>query len=800
MLDKPASLAFVSSSEDGKRLELRSAVAMPNASSFLWNPRMLLQLNCRGYAVAQHMQPEPGKYSHGPALEAKTFMQPEHPYYAHHPGRFCYVRDDDTGRIFSAPHEPVRARDSEFLFSAGLGDAFWRVRNDEIEITMSVRLPHDDVVELWDIQIQNIGQRRRRISIYPYFTIGYMSWLNQSAAYRPELGAIVACSVTPYQKLEDYPRIKSLKDCTYLLHERAPLAFETSRDAFEGEGGLMQPDALLEDTLADGDALYETPVAVLQYAMTLAPGDRETFRFAFGPADTDDDVHRVRRAYLHAEGFARAQAGYAQFQQAARGCLTTQTRDRSFDNFVNHWLPRQVFYHTRAHRLTTDPQTRNFLQDGMGSVYVAPDAARLSLIRALTQQNINGSMPEGILLNGATALKYINQVPHTDHCVWLPILVRSYLNETGDLDVLHETINGRADQRAQSVLERVTDAMHFQLQWRDARNLSLIAQGDWCDPMNMVGHRGQGVSGWLTMAAIYAAREWADICDLGGREDVARAMRQEADLMAHAAHEHLWDGDWFARGITDDGKPFGTRADTEGRIFLNPQSWAMLAGIASTDQLQRMLRAIDEQLLTPYGVMVLAPAYTGMREDIGRLTQKHPGSAENGAIYNHAAMFLAHALYRIHEPERAFQVLRRAIPGPDESDLLRRGQLPNFVPNYYRGAVHQFPRTAGRSSQMFNTGAASWLYRIVIEELFGLHGNPQGLRVRPQLPQAWSGARVTRRFRGAEFVVAIERVDGLTDVQVRVDGRALVGDCIRDVRPGARYAVDVQLPANAPTR
>ena len=30
-------------------------------------------------------------------------------------------------------------------------------------------------------------------------------------------------------------------------------------------------------------------------------------------------------------------------------------------------------------------------------------------------------MPDGIILHEAAELKYINQVPHTDHCVWLPI-------------------------------------------------------------------------------------------------------------------------------------------------------------------------------------------------------------------------------------------------------------------------------------------------------------------------------------------------------------------------------------------
>ena len=63
---------------------------------------MMIQMNCRGYAQAQHMQPEPGKYAKAPELEAQTFMQPEHHYYAHHPGRFVYVKE--TGKkLLSLP-------------------------------------------------------------------------------------------------------------------------------------------------------------------------------------------------------------------------------------------------------------------------------------------------------------------------------------------------------------------------------------------------------------------------------------------------------------------------------------------------------------------------------------------------------------------------------------------------------------------------------------------------------------------------------------------------------------------------
>ena len=129
--------------EQGRRFVLTSPTAMPAASTFLWNRRMLLQLNCRGFATAQFTQPEPAKYAHAPTLEARTFMQPEQPYYAHHPGRFCYVKDEDDGGLFSVPHEPVRRTPEAFAFSVGLSDVVWRVCCDGLEVEMGVVLPVD---------------------------------------------------------------------------------------------------------------------------------------------------------------------------------------------------------------------------------------------------------------------------------------------------------------------------------------------------------------------------------------------------------------------------------------------------------------------------------------------------------------------------------------------------------------------------------------------------------------------------------------------------------------------------------
>ncbi|KAF2872652.1 glycoside hydrolase family 94 protein [Massariosphaeria phaeospora] len=780
------------STTSGDRYELLSPTALPKAGGFLWNQKMMIQMTCRGYAVSQFMQPEPAKYAYAPNLEAKTFMQPEQNYYAHHPGRFVYIKDEETGQLFSAPYEPVRAPVDRFVFSVGKSDISWTVEYIGIKVEMTFHIPTHDVAELWSINVTNISGRDRKISVYPYFPFGYMSWMNQEAEWNEKVIGVVGSYKTPYQKASDYPKTKFLKDKTYFLCETPPISWEAKQEAFEGEGGLHNPSSLQKEELSKSDARYETPTAIVQYRESLKKDEQREYRFLFGPAFDEAEILDMRKKYLSKEAFSKAAEDYQKYIELGSGCLRIETPDPVLDNFVNHWLARQVYYHGDVNRLTTDPQTRNYLQDNMGMSFIKPVVARNAILTAIGQQEKNGSMPDGILLAEGAELKYINQIPHTDHCVWLPVALEIYLAETGDYALLDEKVTSMHGD-TYTVFERFSRAMDWLLSARDHRGLSFIEQGDWCDPMNMVGPKGIGVSGWLTVATAYACNLWATVCEQQGEADTAARFRAGATEVNARATEHFWDGAWFARGITDAGVTFGTQHDAEGRIWLNPQAWSILGGAATPDKIATMLPHVDAQLSTPYGPVMFAPPFTAMREDVGRVTQKYPGQGENGSVYNHAGAFYVWALYSIHDADRAFTVLRQMIPGPDEADYVQRGQLPVYIPNYYRGGWQAYPRTAGRSSQLFNTGTVSWVYRALVEGLCGLRGDKEGLRVEPQLPKEWPGMKVTRLFRGATFEVEVKRGE-VDEVKVVVDGVQLGEPRIRGVEEGKVYRVEVVVP------
>ncbi|MCT2535162.1 NdvB protein [Aquibacillus koreensis] len=780
--------------------ELDSPTIMPKASGFLWNDKMMIHVNCRGYVVAQFMQPEPAKYSHAPNLEAKTFMQPEQPYYAHHPGRFVYVKDEEKGEIFSAPYEPVRVLPDHYRFYLGKDYISWTVIKNDVQIDMRLRLPKEGALELWRIKVKNLSNKTRKLSVYPYFTVGYMSWMNQSGEYNQTLQAIICSSITPYQKYTDYDKVKHYRDKTFLLAEQEPFAWEVNQETFEGEGGITSPTALEADALSKGDARYETPVSALQYKLTMKPEEEREFRFIFGPANNEEEITHVRQQYFgqkqdnEADGFMDAEQDFARYIAEGKGCLHIKTPDHDFDHFINQWLPRQMYYHGITNRLSTDPQTRNYLQDNMGMSYIKPKIARDAFLTALSQQKENGAMPDGVILHKDAELKYINQVPHTDHCVWLPICLHAYLDETNDYAILNERVPFAGANNDATVLEHMNLAMRWLINDRDERGLNYINQGDWCDPMNMVGYKGKGVSGWLTTASAYAFRIWADICEIVDQQDMATTFRLEAKKSNETINKYLWDGNWYARGITDDNVVFGISKDVEGRIFLNSQGWALLSGAANEEQKNKLLQAVTDQLESPYGVEMLGPPFTAMREDVGRVTQKHPGSAENGAVYNHAAIFYIYALYEVGETDNAYRLLRKMIPGPDIDDVVQRGQLPVFIPNYYRGAYKEIPRTAGRSSHLFNTGTVSWVYRCLIDGLFGVKGVTEGLQIKPQLPTDWDKASIVREFRGATLHIEVIRDNNVGQTEVYLNEERVKDNIIRDIEKETTYHIQVKIP------
>ncbi|MDF3131103.1 hypothetical protein P0Y35_17970 [Kiritimatiellaeota bacterium B1221] len=763
-------------SADGSRYHLTDPQRLLQADADLWNDRMYLQIDQRGQVLRN------------------GYMTPSMKYYSS-PLRSFYLRDLDRDETWSVPQGPIRTPADDFLFSAGKSDLLWKVTLHGIECVVRVLLPLKDRMELWSVEVVNRSEKPRSLALTSYLPFGRLSWLRQSADLDVENQGIIVEHFPYYVEHEDYESLKDGWNQAFVLSDRNPDSCMCSITDFIGHGSLAAPDALALDRLgptqAWGDADQEH-AGLLQYQLKLKPGESSRVHFAMGPAQSAADIQKARdylKPGIFEGALAEANALYTDYLPA----LEIQTPDKDFDAYMNHWQSRRSLMLVRGMRFMAAPQGRNLLQDAMAGALMDPACSRKRFLQFYAFQHTDGWMPHGMPLEpGGDQIK-INTIPHKDINSWGPACLCTYMYETGDMGILDEPVAFADDDTQQvSLYEHICLGLNWLLADRTERGLSRIGQGDWNDPLNMAGCEEKGESVWLSEALVVALEQWIPVCKTRGDDALASEYQVAADELREKINSLAWDGNWYLRGFTDAGKPFGTHADAEGRIFLNAQSWAMMAGVSDEARTASCIEAVDRLLNTPSGPMTLAPAFTGMRKDIGKLTLKIPGRLENGSVYCHAVTFYAYALYQMRRPEKAFDVLRNLVGGTEKNPLERTGQLPLYIPNAYFGTPAG--SHAGKSTHSSCSGTAAWFYRTVMDQLFGLRAEMHGLRIDPQLPVDWNKVQVVRRWRGSTYQVQFLRDKQVSSVRLEFDGEVMETSLIPADRSSQTHQLIVTLP------
>ncbi len=765
-------------SADGTRYLVHDVDLIASADSDLWNDTMRVQIDHRG------------------RVSEAGFQQPNMTPYADNL-RCFFVRDDATGRYWSAPHDPVQAAPDAFTFSAGLCDIAWHVETDGIAVDLRLAVPRADNVELWTATVTNLSRTRRAVSLYSYLPVGRRSLLRQTAWFDTALNGALHDYFDYYVHYRDYYRLRELRNMVFCTADRKPVSYSLSAADFAGKAGLHAPAALSRKTLGPApdryEAANEATVNAFQFRRSLAAGKSFTVNLVFGPARDRREAARLSRAYLKAGAIDTAIRASRAFLDAHAPAVRIATPDIEFNHFINHWQSRRSLMLARTIRFNLAPQGRNVIQDAMGGSYVDPASSRDWFRRIWAHQHRNGWLPHGMPFAEGVKQIEINAIPHKDINSWGPTAVTFYMNETGDRDILDVPIPfADAPETCVPLYEHVCLGLEWLIADRTRRKLCRIGQGDWNDPLNMAGLHERGESIWLTEATVHALETWADVAVARGEGRRATRFRKAAAESRAAVNALAWDGRWYVRGFTDAGLPFGSHRDREGKIFINAQSWAIIAGVADRARADACVAAVDALLDTPAGPMTLGPAFTAMREDIGKLSQKVPGWHENGSVYCHATTFYAYALFAARKSERGFAVLRSLLPGHGAHTIARAGQIPLYVPNFYRG--RDGSAKAGQSSHAPNTGTASWYYRTAIGMLLGVRAEPDGLRLDPQLPRRWRTAAVERHWRGATYDIRIARrrtPNGLPP-EVTLDGVRRPDNLVPVQPAGTRHTVTVR--------
>ncbi|HEY3398438.1 MAG TPA: hypothetical protein VGM19_12355 [Armatimonadota bacterium] len=754
---------------EGERYVVRDVHAFDRADAYLWNDDMYLKIDQRGRCECAFLQPNITPYAGGQ--------------------RCFYVRDEATGEFWSVPYDPVKREPEEFEFSLGRGDLVWRNVTAGIEVRLEVVVPRDAFVELWTATVTNLGEQPRKLSLYSFLPVGPPWAMSRDGDWDDKLNGLNYHAFPYYVKVEDYYKLAALRNEAFVATDVKPTSWDMSIAEFEGLYGLHAPAGLQAKRLGKHTARNEEVAAIFQWAWTLAAGKSKTVKLVLGPAQDKREMQRLRDRFLAPGAFAAAKEKVYAFFAQHDSTVKVETPDADFNHYLNVWLPFQNLINGRALRFNKDACGRNIIQDSMGITYTDPATERELYLVTWSQQETDGWLPHSVKAHPDAVTSPINTIPHRDMNAWGPYSLYFYLTETGDMSILDEKL-GFADSKEQATLyEHINRGLEWLLKDRSPRRLSHIGEGDWNDPLNMAGHQNKGESIWLTEALAHALDVWAEVADRVGDADRAIRYRKEAETCRKAVNKHAWDGAWYMRGTTDAGRRFGVKGDKEGTVFINSQSWAIISGAATGERVDQVMAAVDKYLMTPAGPMTVAPPFTHMYEDIGKLTLKHPGTGENGSVYCHAAAFLAYALYLARRGERAFEMHRTLLTGWGTNPLSRSGQVPTYIPNAFMG--FGMDRYAGQSSHSPMTGTIAWWLRTSVTLLLGVRAEWEGLRLDPQLPAAWKHARVSKRFRGADYDIEIKRQKGVTGVKVVLDGVELADNLVPLQKKNSRHQVIV---------
>lgn len=539
------------------------------------------------------------------------------------------------------------------------------------------------------------------------------------------------------------------------------------REFFDAAGRLVLPSALGHRDGAGLDAC-----AALGARLELEPGQWADLSVLLGHAASPEDAHALMEEAWSQDPAERLERQSAQWPELLGG-RQVETPDARFDALTNHWLPYQtlvcrMWARAGFYQAGGAFGYRDQLQDAMALTDLAPQLLAEQIRRNAARQFPEGDVQHWWHEPGGAGVR----THFSDDRLWLPYAVAHYVARTGDLALLEDTApflvgqqvpegaediyeSPRTDGPVATMYEHAARAIDRSLE-SGQHGLPLFGTGDWNDGMNRVGHEGRGESVWMAWFLCQVIEDFAPLAIARGDQERAQRWRQARDGWVRALDDAGWDGAWYRRGFFDDGSPLGSSVNSECRIDLIAQSWAVLTGAADPAHGRQAMASACEYLLDPVARLarLLHPPLQQATPSAGYIQSYAPGVRENGGQYNHAAVWALMALAKLGQRETMWQVYTGLSPAHRWADP-RLGPLYAIEPYVMAGDIYSAPPWVGRGGWSWYSGSAGWLLRASLESICGVVVEQGRLRVRACLPVHWDHAEVRIRHEGRWLRVVV---------------------------------------------
>ncbi len=739
-----------------------------------------------------------------------TTYRQEHAVPTDRPGFYLYIREPD-GSFWTPTYEPVRAELDDWKCRHGIGYTTFEARRNGLEVTMTLFVPRDDGVLLWDVRIRNTRREAIDLSTFSFVEFNFLQarrhlqewhWCRFYTSFRYDTDRHAI--KYDYRVFEDQPKLK-----TFMTSTDIPVSFDCNRSAFIGRGGsLDQPEAVARGRLTGS----ELPVGgghgvgALQCDHTIAPGSEKRFAVSVGCDKSWQGVDALIEKYQNLANIDTALDDVQAYWRDRLDVFQCELPDKDMQTMLNIWNPYNCMINVNRKKSMSAAvtgmekagvQTRDAMQDSMSLTSINIATAKRFIDYILSFEYPSGEYPSRI--DPTLDEPAESYAIRSDNGVWPVYTVHGYTAETGDVGYLRKTIryyveNGQPTSG--TVLEHLWRGLKHIHSKRGRTGLPLIIDVDWNDNLYMFNEDHKEESVMLGQQLVYACRlliELADCVD-GAEEVTAWCQSVITELTDILNSDAVWDGAWYRRYLySHDGKPhLGSSARREGQIYLNTQAWAVISDTCSDGRDVRCMDAAAERLGTPFGLKLLHPAFTGIPEPEDPLYNNGPGIRENGGVFHHAHAWGVLAETRLRHGDRAHEYYRQILP--NVASHQRGADLYVNEPYAFSSTtlIDPCPR-AGEGDLAWFSGTVTWMYIIGTQYLLGIRPTLDGLILDPCIPSDWREYRVTRRFRGATLHTHVRNPKGVqTGVkEVRVDGRVIDGNTVRDFPAGGEMQIDV---------
>jgi cellobiose phosphorylase len=709
------------------------------------------------------------------------------------PGRYFYLRDKQNGDYWSASWQPVGKPLEDYESTCRFGTSYTIIESEYtgIHTESTYFVPLGQRFEYWRLTVHNMDNIPRQLSIFTYceftseWNIYQDNFNRQYSAYIASSDwrdGMVHCASRVNQPLivGDLPTL-----CWLAPIGGEVVGYELDRETFLGPyRGYHNPLTIERGFCTNSKAYGDNACGCVQIDLELAPGESKELLVLLGVGEAESQGAQIRAEFGSLERASQELTKLTKTWHERLGNFVVKSPDTDFDHMVNSWNAYNAliaFYWSRAASLIYGGERdglgyRDTVQDILGVIPLITEEAREQLELMITGQEASG---------GASPLvKPFDHNPghmpptppekqRSDDCLWLFNTVPAYVAETGDI-AFYDKVLPYADQGQDTIFGHLRRALKFNIERQGPHSLPNSLFADWND---CLGHSGESL--FVAFQLRYGLVVYADIAThLNKPAEVAWA-KAELEKLDQAIQAQGWDGQWFVRTYRADGRVVGSHQNEKGRIFLNPQSWAVISGSATQEQAQAAMNAVEEHLASEYGIALLAPPFGKVTDGdpIYGGTLFNPGQKENGAIFNHPQPWAVMADCILGNGNRAYKHYRAYMPSRF-NDIAEVRMVEPYV--HCQGTNSQFSPRFGAGGLPWLTGTVSWSYYTATQYILGIRPEVAGLRIDPCIPASWEGFSVRRVFR--EKVLDI-RVDNSAGVQkgvahVTLNGERITGNLI----------------------